>query len=82
MNAEQIAFPFRVTRTKRQPVSAFDLVGRWYEDERGRVTIIGICTNDDRRVIAKRHPGGSTWSMPGWLTRLIFIDKKTRRRAA
>jgi hypothetical protein len=82
MKAQQIVLPFRASKAASRPNSNFDLIGRWYEDERGRVTIIGICTNDGRRVIAKRHPSGSTWSMPGWLTRLIFVEKKRRRRAA
>jgi len=29
----------------------------------------------------RRDPGGTTWSMPSWLVRLIFIEKKGRRAA-
>jgi len=82
MKAQQIVLPFLARKPVPRPNSNVDLIGRWYEDEQGKVTIIGICFNDDRRVIAKRHPGGSTWSMPGWLTRLIFVDKKTKRQRA
>jgi len=31
--------------------------------------------------MVRRDPGGSTWSMPAWLMRLIFLEKKGKRAA-
>jgi hypothetical protein len=43
--------------------------------------VTGQCLDDDSRVMVRREPGGSTWSMPGWLMRLIFLEKKGKRAA-
>ena len=45
------------------------------------VTVIGLCHDDDGRVIVERNPGGRTWSMPAWLMRLMFDDRKRKRAA-
>ena len=79
MNTRQIAFPFRLKRTGRRRNPNADLIGRSYEE--GYATVTGLCLNDDGRVMVRREPGGSTWSMPGWLMRLIFLEKKGKRAA-
>lgn len=81
MKANQIVLPFRAKRAERRRNSNLDLIGRTYVEDHARVTVIGICENDDRRVMVRRHPGGSTWSMPAWLMRLIFVEKKRKRAA-
>jgi hypothetical protein len=45
------------------------------------VTVIGLCLNDDRRVMVQRDIDGRTWSMPAWLMRLIFIEQNGKRAA-
>ena len=81
MNTTQIAFPFRLQRTGRRRNSNADLIGRSYQEGYATVTVTGICLNDDGRVMVRREPGGNTWSMPGWLMRLIFLEKKGKRAA-
>ena len=78
----QIVFPFRSKRADRRKHVNDDLIGRSYEEEDSTVTVIGICPDDSRRVIVRRHPGGNTWSMPAWLMRLVVIDARKHRRAA
>ncbi len=80
MNTRQIAFPFRLQRTGRRNPNA-DLIGRSYEEGYATVIVTGLCLNDDGRVMVRREPGGSTWSMPAWLMRLIFLEKKGKRAA-
>lgn len=82
MSDKQTVFPFRTKRAERRRHSNDDLIGRSYEEDFSTVTVVGICPHDDRRVTLRRHPGGNTFSMPAWLMRLIFIDKKKRRHAA
>jgi len=81
MNAKQIAFPFRAKRTEWPGNPNIDLIGRSYEEDHATVTVIGFCLNDESRVMVRREPGGSTWSMPTWLMRLIFMEKKRKRAA-
>ena len=81
MNAKQIAFPFRAKRPKRRENPNVDLIGRSYHDDYATVTVIGFCLNDESRVMVRREPGGRTWSMPAWLMRLIFMEKKRKRAA-
>jgi len=80
MSAKQIALPFRARR-KEQSNASVDLIGRSYADDGAMVTVIGICPSDDRRVMVQRDLDGRTWSMPGWLMRLIFLEKKNKRAA-
>ncbi len=76
MNAEQIAFPFRSKQSKRTYVPSIDLIGRSYVDGHATITVISVCSNDDERVIVEHDLDGRTWSMPAWLMRLIFLEKK------
>jgi len=80
MNTRQIALPFRAKRIDRKDANV-DLIGRSYDEDDATVTVIAVSANDDGRVIVRRDPGGSTWSMPAWLMRLIFLEKKRRRAA-
>jgi hypothetical protein len=56
-----------------------DLIGRSYEDGIATITVIETCLNDQSRVMVQRDLDGHTWSMPAWLMRLMF---KERKRAA
>lgn len=80
MNTSQIALPLPPKAGDTGDPNA-DLIGRSYEEDYSTVTVIGTCLNDHRRVMLRRDPGGSTWSMPSWLVRLIFIEKKRKRAA-
>ena len=81
MSTKQIALPFRAKRKERQTHPNADLIGRSYTDDEAAVTVIGICPSDERRVMVQRDLDGRTWSMPAWLMRLIFLDKKGKRAA-
>lgn len=81
MSTRQIALPFRLKGTRRRRNPNVDLIGRSYEQGYAMVTVTGLCPNDDSRVMVRREPSGSTWSMPGWLMRLIFLEKKGKRAA-
>ena len=81
MSAKQIALPFRTRRKERTRNANEDLIGRSYEDDYATVTVIGICHDDERRVMVQRDIDGRTWSMPAWLMRLIFLDKQNKRAA-
>ncbi len=80
MSARQIALPFRLKRVEGSANPNQDLIGRSYEEDDATVTVIGLCLNDDRRVMVQRDIDGRTWSMPAWLMRLIFME--TSRKAA
>jgi len=80
MNTRQIALPLPSKRADGTDPNA-DLIGRSYEEGYSTVTVIGSCLNDHRRVMLRRDPGGGNWSMPSWLVRLIFLEKKGRRAA-
>ena len=80
MSAKQIALPFRARR-KEQNNPSVDLIGRSYADGEATITVIGICGADERRVMVQRDLDGCTWSMPAWLMRLIFLEKKGKRAA-
>jgi hypothetical protein len=82
MNPRQMAFPFSVRKTKRQSRSGRDLVGRSYREGHETVTIIGICAQDDARVLVKRQPRGSVTSLPSRLIRPIFAEEERRRQRA
>ena len=81
MSARQIALPFRSKRIDRGMNPNQDLIGRSYEEDDSIVTVIGLCLNDDGRVIVQRDIDGRTWSMPAWLMRLIFMEKNRKRAA-
>jgi hypothetical protein len=80
MKTRQIALPLPLKNGEASDPNA-DLIGRSYDEEYSTVTVTGTCLNDTKRVLLRRDPGGNTWSMPSWLVRLIFIEKKGRRAA-
>jgi len=81
MSARQIALPFRSKRIDKSMNPNEDLIGRSYEEDDAIVTVIGLCLNDDRRVMVQRDIDGRTWSMPAWLMRLIFMERNRKRAA-
>jgi len=81
MSARQIALPFRSKRIDQSMNPNEDLIGRSYEEDDAIVTVIGLCLNDDRRVMVQRDIDGRTWSMPAWLMRLIFMERNRKRAA-
>lgn len=81
MSARQITLPFRSKRIDKGMNSNQDLIGRSYEEDDSVVTVIGLCLNDDGRVMVQRDIDGRTWSMPAWLMRLIFMEKNRKRAA-
>jgi hypothetical protein len=81
MKAKQITLPFRAKRTAPPRNPNVDLIGRSYEEDYSTVTVVGLCPNDGSRVMVRRDPAGNSWSMPAWLMRLIFMEKKGRRAA-
>jgi hypothetical protein len=81
MSARQIALPFRSKRIDKGMNPNQDLIGRSYEEEEAIVTVIGLCLNDDGRVMVQRDIDGRTWSMPAWLMRLIFMERNRKRAA-
>lgn len=80
MSARQITFPFRTRRDREESDPNRDIIGRSYEEGDATITVIETCLNDQRRVMVQRDIDGHTWSMPAWLMRLVFREK--RRRAA
>jgi hypothetical protein len=80
MSAQQITLPFRL-REKRKTSSNIDLIDRSYTDGDATITVVAICSDDDSRVMVERDRDGRTWSMPAWLMRLIFMEKKRGRAA-
>ena len=81
MSARQIALPFRSKRIDQSMNPNEDLIGRSYEEDDAIVTVIGLCLNDERRVMVQRDIDGRTWSMPAWLMRLIFMERNKKRAA-
>ena len=81
MSARQIALPFRSKRIDKSMNQNEDLIGRSYEEDDAIVTVIGLCLNDDRRVMVQRDIDGRTWSMPAWLMRLIFMERNRKQAA-
>jgi hypothetical protein len=80
MNARQITLPFRLRPAEPRNANR-DLIGRsYFQDRYITVTVIGICFDDDARVMVRRNLDGRTWTMPGWLVRLILLEE--RKRAA
>ena len=81
MSARQIALPFRSKRIDKSMNPNEDLIGRSYEEDDAIVTVIGLCLNDNGRVMVQRDIDGRTWSMPAWLMRLIFMERNKKRAA-
>ncbi len=81
MQAEQTAFPFRAKPVKRSNNPSTHLIGLSYVDGHATITVIGVCHDDDKRVMVERDFDGRTWSMPAWLMRLIFLETKGKRAA-
>jgi hypothetical protein len=81
MKAQQIAFPFRMKSPSRRNAPNTDLIGRSYVDGHATMTVTGVCLNQINRVMVERDLDGRTWSMPAWLMRLIFLEKKRKRAA-
>ena len=81
MSAKQITFPFRARPVEPRTDINADLIGRSYEDGDATITVIETCLNDERRVMVERDIDGHAWSMPAWLMRLIFKEKKQKRAA-
>jgi len=82
MNATQLTLPFRLRGARQRQNQNLDLLGRCYADGDAIITVIEICPGDESRVMVERDLDGRTWSMPAWLMRLIFMEKKKRKRAA
>lgn len=82
MNAQQTVLPFHANRSQRRKKSNLDLIGRVYMDDYVRVTVVGVCADDDKYVLVRRQPG-QTSPMLAWLMRSIFDeeDKKMKRAA-
>lgn len=81
MNAQQIVLPFRRNRNQRRKRSNLDLIGRAYLDHQVIVTVVGVCADDDRRVLVRRQPG-NTSSMLAWLMHSIFEEEDRKRKRA
>ena len=81
MSARQIALPLRSKRAEKSVNPNQDLIGRSYEEDDSIITVIGLCLNDERRVMVQRDIDGRTWSMPAWLMRLIFMESNRKRAA-
>ena len=80
MNATQITLPFRLRGARQRQNQDLDLLGRCYADGDAIITVIEICPGDESRVMVERDLDGRTWSMPARLMRLIFTEKKKRKR--
>jgi hypothetical protein len=81
MNAKQITLPFRMKEARPRRNQNLDLIGRAYVDGEAFITVTGLCPGDDSRVIVERDRDGRSWSMPAWLMRLIFLERKRKRAA-
>lgn len=81
MKARQVTLPFRARQIESQADPNGDLIGRSYEDGVATITVIETCLNDQTRVMVERDLDGHMWSMPAWLMRLIFQEKKRKRAA-
>jgi hypothetical protein len=82
MNAQQTVFPFHAKRSQLRKQSNVDLIGRVYMDDYVKVTVVGLCQGDDKYVLVRRQPGGTS-RMLAWLMRSIFEQEdRTMKRAA
>ena len=79
MNAQQFTLPFRLGHAGPRPNSNRDLIGRSYQQDKWiTVTVVEVCLDDPGRVRVQRDVDGKTWTMPGWLMRLIFLEELKR----
>ena len=79
MNARQFVLPFRNQLTSSRANSNRDLIGRSYQQDKWiTVTVVDVCPDDPGRVKVQRDVDGKTWTMPGWLMRLIFLEEMKR----
>ena len=75
----QFTLPFRHKLTNSRATSNRDLIGRSYrQDKWAMVSVIDVCVDDPGRVRVQRDVDGKTWTMPGWLMRLIFLEELKR----
>lgn len=75
----QFALPFRHKLATSRDNSNRDLIGRSYQQDKWTtVSVIDVCVDDPGRVRVQRDVDGKTWTMPGWLMRLIFLDEFKR----
>jgi len=81
MQARQIAFPFRTKRPRIHSNPSAGLIGRSYVDGEATITVVGVCLNDEKRVMVERDLDRRTWSMPAWLMRLIVLEEEGKRAA-
>ena len=78
MNTRQITLPFRLRPTEPRNANR-DLIGRSYrQNEYATVTVTDVCVENTARVVVERDTDGKTWTMPGWLMRLIFLEEFKR----
>jgi hypothetical protein len=81
MSAQQIALPLFPGSAPAAKQPNLNLIGRSYRDDYVKVTVIGICPDDNQRVLVQRRPG-QTISMLGWLMRSIFAEEDRKRKRA
>lgn len=75
----QFTLPFRHKRAASRANSNCDLIGRSYQQDKWTtVSVIDVCVDDPGRVRVQRDVDGKTWTMPGWLMRLIFLEEFKR----
>lgn len=81
MNTLQIVLPLRPSRSRPRKRSNLDLIGRTYLDRQVIVTVVGVCEDDDKRVLVRRQPGNIS-PMLAWLMHLIFEEEDKKRKRA
>lgn len=81
MNAHQIAFSFRVKQPQGRDAPNTDLIGRSYKDGYATIVVTSVCLDDTARVMVERDLDGRTWSMPGWVMRLVLMEEHRKRAA-
>ncbi len=75
----QFTLPFRHKLATSRANSNHDLIGRSYQQDKwATVSVIDVCADDPGRVRVQRDVDGKTWTMPGWLMRLIFLEELKR----
>ena len=75
----QFTLPFRHKLAASRTNSNRDLIGRSYQqDTWTTVSVIDVCVDEPGRVRVQRDVDGKTWTMPGWLMRLIFLEELKR----
>ena len=76
---QQFTLPFRHKLPASRANSNRDLIGRSYQQDKWiTVTVVDVCEDDPGRVKVQRDADGKTWTMPGWLMRLIFLEELKR----